>query len=90
MFCTKCGRQNPPDSHFCAHCGRPAPESQPVITCSHCGQPLPADTNFCPACGNPVAAEEFAADRETTPEPAGSEATMVTRDDTGDDRPGGA
>ena len=23
MLCTKCGRQNPPDSHFCGHCGSP-------------------------------------------------------------------
>jgi pSer/pThr/pTyr-binding forkhead associated (FHA) protein len=23
VLCTKCGRQNPPDSHFCAHCGNP-------------------------------------------------------------------
>ncbi len=25
MRCTKCGRQNPPDAHFCAHCGTPLP-----------------------------------------------------------------
>ena len=23
MFCTRCGQQNPPDSHFCARCGSP-------------------------------------------------------------------
>ena len=23
MFCTRCGQQNPPDSHFCARCGAP-------------------------------------------------------------------
>ena len=85
----RCGAPLARGAHFCAHCGRPALESQPVVTCTHCGQPLPADTNFCPACGNPAAAEQFAADQEATPEPAGSEATMVTRDETGDDRPGG-
>jgi hypothetical protein len=85
----RCGAPLARGAHFCAHCGRPAAESEPVVTCSHCGQPLPAETNFCPACGNPVAAEKFAADQEQAPEPAGSEATMVTRDETGDDRPGG-
>ncbi len=85
----RCGAPLARGAHFCAHCGRPAPESQPVVACSHCGQPLPAEINFCPSCGNPVAAEKFAADREATPEPAGSEATMVRRDETGDDRPGG-
>jgi hypothetical protein len=86
----RCGAPLPRGAHFCAHCGRPAPASRPVVTCSHCGQPLPADTNFCPACGNPAAAEQFAADKEATPEPAAYEATMVTRDETGDDRPGGS
>jgi pSer/pThr/pTyr-binding forkhead associated (FHA) protein len=23
VFCTRCGQQNPPDSHFCARCGTP-------------------------------------------------------------------
>ncbi len=23
MFCTRCGHENPGDSHFCAHCGAP-------------------------------------------------------------------
>ena len=27
MRCTKCGRQNPPDSHFCGHCGAPLPRA---------------------------------------------------------------
>jgi hypothetical protein len=84
----RCGAPLARGAHFCAHCGRPSPESQPVVRCSHCGQPLPAETNFCPACGNPAAAEQFAADQEATPEPAASEATMVRRDETGD-RPGG-
>ena len=55
----RCGAPIMRGQHFCAHCGRPAPETSPVVTCSHCGQPLPADVNFCSFCGNPVAAEEF-------------------------------
>jgi hypothetical protein len=85
----RCGAPLARGAHFCAHCGRPSPESQPVVTCSHCGQPLPAETNFCPSCGNPAAAEQFAAEQEATPQPDASEATMVTRHETGDDRPGG-
>jgi Double zinc ribbon len=85
----RCGAPLARGAHFCAHCGRPAPEGHPVVTCSHCGQPLPADTNFCPACGNAVAAEKFAADQEAAPDAAASEATIVTRDQTGDERPGG-
>ena len=66
-------------SHFCAHCGRPAPETPPVVTCSHCGQPLPADANFCPVCGNAVAAEELAATGldATFVEPLPDEDTMT-------------
>jgi len=54
-----CGAPILRGSHFCSHCGRPAPETPPVATCSHCGQPLPADANFCTVCGNAVAAEAF-------------------------------
>jgi hypothetical protein len=55
----QCGAPILHGSHFCAHCGRPAPEAPPVAACSHCGQPLPADANFCSVCGNSVAAEAF-------------------------------
>jgi hypothetical protein len=55
----QCGAPILHGSHFCAHCGRPAPETPPVATCSHCGQPLPAEANFCSVCGNSVAAEGF-------------------------------
>jgi hypothetical protein len=55
----RCGAPILHGSHFCSHCGRPAPETPPVTTCSHCGQPLPAEANFCSVCGNGVAAEEF-------------------------------
>jgi Double zinc ribbon len=86
----RCGAPLARGAHFCGHCGRPAPESRPVTTCNHCGQPLSADTNFCPACGNPVAAEELSAEQRSPAEPAGHEATVVTRREMGDDRPGGA
>lgn len=56
----RCGAPIVQGSHFCAHCGRPAPETPPVVACSHCGNPLPADANFCSVCGNPVAAEDLA------------------------------
>ena len=57
-----CGAPILRGSHFCANCGRPAPETPPVVACSHCGQPLQAEANFCPVCGNAVAAEAFADD----------------------------
>jgi pSer/pThr/pTyr-binding forkhead associated (FHA) protein len=28
VFCTKCGHENPPDSHFCAQCGHPLTKSE--------------------------------------------------------------
>ena len=55
----QCGAPILHGSHFCANCGRAAPETPPVATCSHCGQPLPAEANFCSVCGNAVAAEAF-------------------------------
>ena len=54
-----CGAPVLRGSHFCANCGRPAPDTPPVVTCSHCGQPLPAEANFCAVCGNGVAAEAY-------------------------------
>jgi pSer/pThr/pTyr-binding forkhead associated (FHA) protein len=27
VLCSNCGRQNPPDSHFCGHCGSPLPRA---------------------------------------------------------------
>jgi hypothetical protein len=75
----ECGAPIMQGSHFCAHCGRPAPETPPVVTCSHCGQPLPADANFCPVCGNAVAAEELASTGldATFVEPLPDEDTMT-------------
>jgi pSer/pThr/pTyr-binding forkhead associated (FHA) protein len=34
VFCTRCGHENPPDSHFCAQCGHPLsrPESAAETT----------------------------------------------------------
>lgn len=55
----RCGAPIIEGSHFCAHCGRPANDTPPVVTCTHCGAPVPADANFCTVCGNAVAAEEF-------------------------------
>jgi Double zinc ribbon len=55
----QCGAPILRGSHFCSNCGRPAPETPPVVMCSHCGQPLQAEANFCPVCGNAVAAEAF-------------------------------
>ena len=55
----KCGAPLVRGAHFCAHCGRPAAETAPVVACGHCGNPLPAEANFCSACGNSVAADEF-------------------------------
>jgi Double zinc ribbon len=62
----ECGAPVLRGSHFCANCGRPAPDTAPVVTCSHCGQPLAAETNFCPVCGNAVAAEAFEGEIEDT------------------------
>ena len=61
--CT-CGAPILRGSHFCSHCGRPAPETPPVASCSHCGQPLPAEANFCAYCGNSAAADEFASEHD--------------------------
>jgi hypothetical protein len=55
----KCGAPLVRGAHFCAHCGRPAVETAPLVACGHCGNPLPAEANFCSACGNSVAADEF-------------------------------
>ena len=55
----ECGAPLIEGSHFCANCGRPAPETPPVATCGHCGAPLPAEANFCLVCGNAVAAEAY-------------------------------
>jgi hypothetical protein len=70
----RCGAPIMRGQHFCAHCGRPAPETSPVVTCSHCGQPLPADVNFCSFCGNAVAGEEFA---DQPPPPPPIDETLV-------------
>jgi len=51
----RCGAPLPPNAHFCAHCGRPAP-GPPIVACRHCGQPLSAESNFCAFCGQSVAA----------------------------------
>lgn len=56
----ECGAPLIEGSHFCANCGRPAPETPPVATCGRCGAPLPAEANFCLVCGNAVAAEAYA------------------------------
>jgi hypothetical protein len=53
----RCGAPLAPGSHFCAHCGRPAP-GPPVVACRHCGQPLPAESNFCAFCGASAVADE--------------------------------
>jgi len=55
----ECGAPLIEGSHFCANCGRPAPETPPVATCGRCGAPLPAEANFCLVCGNAVAAEAY-------------------------------
>ena len=55
----RCGAPLLIGSHFCANCGRPAPNARAVMACRHCGQPLPADVNFCASCGNSVVADEF-------------------------------
>jgi double zinc ribbon protein len=75
----RCGAPIVQGAHFCAHCGRPAPETPPVVVCSHCGNPLPAESNFCSVCGNPVAAEELAQSGidETLVEPPPDEHTRI-------------
>jgi hypothetical protein len=76
----RCGAPIVQGAHFCSHCGRPAPETPPVVACSHCGNPLPAEANFCSVCGNPVAAEELAAQTgidETLVEPQPDETTWT-------------
>ena len=65
----QCGAPIIEGSHFCAHCGRPARDTPPVVTCSHCGAPVPAEANFCTVCGNAVAADDF--------EPTPLDQTMV-------------
>jgi hypothetical protein len=55
----KCGAPIVRGAHFCAHCGRPAVETAPVVTCGHCGNALPAEANFCSVCGNSAAADEL-------------------------------
>jgi hypothetical protein len=55
----RCGAPIIAGAHFCAHCGRPALDTPPVVTCSHCGGPVPAEANFCSVCGNAVAADGF-------------------------------
>jgi len=55
----RCGAPLLVGSHFCSHCGRPAPNARAVVACRHCGQPLPAEINFCAFCGNSVVADEF-------------------------------
>lgn len=56
----KCGAPLVRGAHFCAHCGRPAVETAPVVACGHCGNPLPAEANFCSVCGNSVTADDLA------------------------------
>jgi hypothetical protein len=51
--CT-CGAPLHWGSHFCANCGRPTPQTPPVVACASCGSPLPADVRFCPSCGRGV------------------------------------
>lgn len=74
MFCTRCGKQNPPDSHFCAQCGtpllRPDGESPAETTSTMAIQALETDHD-----------EEHAAEDAAAIEglPAGSALLVVKR-----------
>jgi hypothetical protein len=66
-----CGAALPPGSFFCAHCGRPTPDTPPLAACRRCGQPLPAGANFCAFCGLSTENEEHHGDAggDTTARP---------------------
>lgn len=70
----ECGAPLIEGSHFCANCGRPAPETPPVATCGRCGRPLPAEASFCLACGNPVAGDAAPEDERLDDTTVGPEA----------------
>ncbi len=54
-ICPSCGRENPGDAKFCAHCSAPLPElpkrEPQEVFCPSCGAKLAAGTAFCIKCG---------------------------------------
>ena len=50
MKCSKCTRDNPPDSKFCMGCGSPI-ESVSRKACPSCGADNPSESAFCTSCG---------------------------------------
>lgn len=59
MKCKVCGGENPDDTRFCGHCGKPLAD-KPVVTqdpvkmrrCMGCGRPIPWNANVCQYCGH--------------------------------------
>ena len=48
VFCTGCGKQNPPETRFCADCGANLNVGERTCTC---GAKLAAGVKFCGQCG---------------------------------------
>jgi len=49
-FCNNCGKPNPPNAKFCAHCGNKKAQSKNA--CGKCGATTKPGSRFCGKCGN--------------------------------------
>lgn len=52
MICSRCGTVNPDNAVYCAYCGSPMVQGNPVNSrCPNCGTPIHPMTAACPNCG---------------------------------------
>ena len=66
--CAACGSAQPQEANFCSNCGRPMPESAPVLEesapddaeyCEFCGAMRQGTSNFCAVCGEAFSREDM-------------------------------
>ena len=83
MLCQQCGRENPPEAHFCLQCGFGL-----RVVCSQCGAQLPStpDLRFCFSCGADLGVKASGSKSERRTQPA--EADEERRLDRQPDRTG--
>ena len=55
MKCSHCGKENPEDAKYCAHCGKTLTVNS---SCAKCGHQNPSGTKFCVNCGEPLHEKE--------------------------------
>jgi TM2 domain-containing membrane protein YozV/ribosomal protein L40E len=70
-FCSKCGKENPPNALYCNNCGNPLtplPNETNTKYCSNCGAQIDKNAEICPKCGVRVAPPPMAAAPAYRPE----------------------